>query len=64
MKTAEIQKLIDTLDDASLSDVRDAVNAAVEQRRPKPTLETIRVGMTKDEEAAVRAEIARVLRKQ
>jgi hypothetical protein len=50
------------LSDDELAALRDQVNQATEERRAKFSLDDIRPGMTQDQWAAARAEIARALK--
>lgn len=56
-----LQKTIDGLDDSALSALEDCVRDAREQKRFKLDIDSIRAGMSADDIARARAEIARVL---
>ncbi len=56
----DILKMARGLDNDTLKEFNEVVAGEVERRRPKPTLDTIRPGMSKEDEAAVIAEIIRV----
>jgi hypothetical protein len=54
MKSEDIQKLTRDLTNDDLAALHDGVQAEVRNRRPKATLDMIRPGMTKEEDALVR----------
>jgi len=56
----EFKSMIDGLDDARFSNLKAAVNAADEARRPKIDLNEIKPGMKPEDLARVRAEVARI----
>ncbi len=57
-----IKKTIGTLNEDEFGDLHNAVKEEAEKRRPKATLEMIRPNMSKEDDAAVRAELARALK--
>lgn len=57
----DFKKLIGDLTDEQLVEFKAAVSKEAEARRPKVSLEDIKPNMTREEVAAVRAEIARAL---
>jgi hypothetical protein len=54
MKSEEITKLTKDLSNDDLAALHDGVQAEVRNRRPKATLDMIKPGMTKEEDALVR----------
>ena len=62
MEKKEFEALIKNLSDPDLAELHQTASGAVEARRSKATMDVIRPGMTKDEERAVWAEIARALK--
>ncbi len=57
----EILKMVKGMSGDMLKEFHEAASDEAERRRPKATLDMIRPGMTKEEIALVRGEIARVI---
>lgn len=55
MKSEDQKKITKDLTDEDLAALNDAVQAEIRNRRPKVTLDMIKPGMTKEEDALVRA---------
>jgi hypothetical protein len=55
MKAEDQKKITKDLADEDLAALNDAVQAEIRDRRPKVTLDMIRPGMSKEDDAAVRA---------
>lgn len=61
MDEKAMKSLISGLSDSELAELQQLTGTAAEMRRRKATLDTIRPGMSKDEEASALDEIRRVL---
>ena len=57
MKQEDALKLTKDLDNSDLAALNDAVQSEIRNRRPKVTLDMIKPGMTKEEDALVRQAI-------
>ncbi len=51
----DVTKLTKDLDDAALAELNDSVQTEIKSRRPRITLDMIKQGMTKEEDALVRS---------
>ena len=60
MTRRELEGIFRGCDASELAEIQTALQGVVEEKRPKVDISQIRIGMSADESARVRAEIARV----
>jgi hypothetical protein len=62
MKNEEIKKITQSMGDDDLAALNDHIQEEIRGRRPKFTMDDIKVGMSKETSAGVRAELERVMK--